>query len=106
MNQPDPWRYHRILKRVSVVSILVFFLTSAFVFLAGIDTGSLVVRVLGYGWMLLVVVMLTVTHEVRCPQCGHRFYANGSWFKQMTKRCLHCEQEKYADLDARLKPEV
>jgi tRNA(Ile2) C34 agmatinyltransferase TiaS len=59
-----------------------------------------------YGWMLFGLVMLAVTHEARCPRCGQRFYAKGAEFSQMTKRCLHCGQEKYADLSARLKPEA
>ena len=105
LDQADPWRQHRVLKRVGSVSILFLFLTVAFVLFGLIDLRSRGFHLLVYGWMLFGLVMLTVTHEARCPRCGQRFYAKGADFGQTTTRCLHCGQEKYGDLGARPKPE-
>ena len=46
------------------------------------------------------LVMLTVTHWVRRPRCGQQFYAKGAGFWQMTRECLHCAQEKYAEVSS------
>jgi DNA-directed RNA polymerase subunit RPC12/RpoP len=92
-NQPDPWRRFRVLRRVGIVSVIFFFSSFAFVGLGRLDG-----RLVAYGWMLFVLVMLTVTHEARCPRCGQRFYAKGFEFWQMTSKCLHCGQRKYAEL--------
>jgi|SRR5271154_1352242 len=102
----DPWRHHRILKRILTVSVIFISLTVVFVALGLIDIESRGLQMLMYCWMLFGLVMLTVTHEARCPRCGQRFYAKGFQFWQMTKKCLHCGQEKYADLSARPKPEA
>jgi len=65
-----------------------------------LDMRSQPFRVLTFGWIVFGLVMLTVTHEVRCPRCGQRFYAKGAEFWQMTKECLHCGQEKYAEVSS------
>lgn len=103
LDSADPWSRHLFLKRIGSVSILFFFLTFAFVLFGQIDMRSRGFHVLVYVWMLFVLVMLTLTHEARCPRCGQRFYAKGAEFSQVTKRCLHCGQEKYADLSAKTK---
>jgi hypothetical protein len=45
-----------------------------------LDMRSQAFRVLTLGWIVFGLVMLTVTHEVRCPRCGQRFYAKGRSF--------------------------
>jgi len=60
--------------------------------------------ILTLSWMLFVIVMLILTHELKCPRCGQRFYAKGADFWQMTKTCLHCGQQKYSDVSAAPKP--
>jgi hypothetical protein len=92
------------LKRVSLVSVLFLFLVFAAAVSGQVDMRSHGFRVLVFGWMLFGIVMLTLTHEVRCPRCGQRFYAKGAEFWQMTKTCLHCGQLKYADVNAATKP--
>lgn len=106
VDQTDPWRLHRILKRIGLASILVLFLTIGLVLFEQINMRSRGFHVFVYGWMLFVLVMLTGTHEARCPRCHRRFYAKGAEFWQMTTECLHCGQEKYADLGARPKPKA
>src|SRR5271156_131075 len=98
LDSADPWSRHRILKRVGRVSILFLLLTFAFVLFGQIDMRSRGFHALVYVWMLFVLFMLTLTHEAKCPRCGKRFYAKGAEFSQLTTRCLHCGQEKYADL--------
>lgn len=105
IDQTDPWKHFRILRRVGIVSVLFFSLAAAFFVLGQIDMHSRGFHALTFGWMLVVLVMLAVTHEAKCPQCGQRFYAKGADFSQITKRCLHCGQEKYAELGARSIPE-
>lgn len=98
LDPADPWRHHRILKRIGTLSVIFISLTVASVALGLIDTDSRGLQMPMYCWMLFELVMLTVTHEARCPRCGQRFYAKGLQFWQVTKRCLHCGQENYADL--------
>jgi len=100
----DPWRRYRVLKRVSLAAILFLFLTFALVSFGQVDMRSRWFHLLVFGWMILVLVMLTLTHEVRCPRCGQRFYAKGADFWQMTTKCLHCGQSKYADVGQPAKP--
>jgi hypothetical protein len=100
VSRDDPWRLHRLLKRVSILSILFLFLAFAVVLFGQIDMSSRGVSLLGFGWMIFGLVMLILTHEVRCPRCGQRFYAKGADFWQMTTKCLHCGQSKYADVGA------
>ncbi len=101
----DPWRFHRALKRVGVISAFFIFLIVASVVLGLVDERSRGFHLLIYCWISFVFVMLTVTHEVRCPRCGQRFHAKGLDYWQLTRRCLHCGQEKYAKLEARPKSE-
>jgi hypothetical protein len=87
-----------MLKWASVFFLLFTFSTFVLVMVGQVDlrtrgTGLLVVCVMIYG-----LVMTILTHEVRCPRCGERFYVQGSYFWQITKRCLHCGQLKYADV--------
>jgi hypothetical protein len=103
-NAADPWKRHRLLKRVSLVAVLFLFLVFAAAVSGQVDMRSHGFRVLVFGWMLFGIVMLTLAHEVRCPRCGQRFYAKGAEFWQMTKTCLHCGQLKYADVSAPTKP--
>jgi hypothetical protein len=101
----DPWKHHRILKRIGVTSALLMFLTFASVALGIVNENPRGSRIFIYCWMLLVLVMLILTHEARCPRCGRRFYARGLDFRQMTKKCLHCGQKKYAELAATPNPD-
>jgi DNA-directed RNA polymerase subunit RPC12/RpoP len=94
----DPWAFFRILKRATIIGISLFFLIAALFITRAIDRGSVIIKMLVWGWAIFVVVMITLTHEVRCPRCGKRFYAKGGDFSQMTFECLHCGQEKYGDL--------
>jgi hypothetical protein len=57
-----------------------------------------------FGWMIFGLVMIILTHEIRCPRCGQRFYAKGADFWQMAKKCLHCGQQKYEDVGTVAKP--
>jgi ribosomal protein L37E len=100
----DPWRYHRALKSIGLISILLVFLIAASVALGLISERSRGFHLLVYCWMVLGLVMLTATHEVRCPRCGQRFYAKRLDFWQLTKTCLHCGQEKYAEVAASSRP--
>jgi hypothetical protein len=102
----DPWKHHRILKRISVTSALLIFLIFAPVVLGIVNVNSRGLNMAGYCWMFFVLVMLTMTHEARCPRCGRRFYARGLDFRQMTAECLHCGQKKYAELAATPKPDA
>jgi DNA-directed RNA polymerase subunit RPC12/RpoP len=106
LDQADPWKHHRVLKRIGRVTAIFISMTVAFVALGLIDMRSRGFQMLMYCWMLFVLVMLTVTHEARCPRCGQRFYVKGLEFWQMTTRCLHCGQRKYAALGAIPKSEV
>jgi hypothetical protein len=100
----DPWRRHRLLKRVGIFAILFLYLAIAVVLFRQIDMRSRGVYLLGFGWMIFCLVMLILTHEARCPRCGQRFYAKGVDFWQMTTKCLHCGQSKYADVGTLGKP--
>jgi hypothetical protein len=100
----DPWRSYRMLKRVGVVAILFLFLTFALILVGQIDMRSRMFHLLGFGWMIFVLIMLILTHEVRCPRCGQRFYAKEADFFQMTTECLHCGQPKGADVGTPLRP--
>ena len=104
VSQDDPWRGHRLLKRVSILAILFLLLTFAVVLFGQIDMRSRGIHLLVFGWMIFGLVMLTLTHEIRCPRCGQRFYAKGAEFWQMTTECLHCGQPKYADVGTPAKP--
>jgi len=53
-----------------------------------------------FGWMGLVIVMVIITHELKCPRCGKRFYVKGLSFWQMATKCIHCGTPKYADVNA------
>jgi hypothetical protein len=81
LDSADPWSRHRTLKRVGRVSIPFFFLTFAFVLFGQIDMRSRGFYVLVYVWMLFVLVMLTLTHEAKCPRCGKRFTPRGQSFR-------------------------
>jgi DNA-directed RNA polymerase subunit RPC12/RpoP len=96
----DPWRQHRALKKIGVGSLLFLFSTFAIVTLGHIDMRSRGFHALVFGWIVFVLVMLTLTHEVRCPRCGLRFYAKGADFWQTSGKCLHCGQREYADVAA------
>ena len=102
-NVADPWKRYRFLKRVGLVSVLFLFLVFAAAVSGQVDMRSHGFRVVVLGWMLFGIVMLILTHEVRCPCCGKRFYAKGAEFWQLTKTCLHCGQLKYADVSVALK---
>ena len=105
-DQADPWRHHRILKRIGNVAILFIILICASVAVNLVDSRSRGFRILIFGWVSFALIMLMVTHEARCPRCGQRFYAKGLEFWQMTRRCLHCGQKKYAELSATREPEA
>jgi ribosomal protein L37E len=98
-NKDDPWKRHRTLKRVSFLGVVFYlFPTIALAWLEQIDMRSPTMYVLGFGWVIFGLVMLTLWHEVRCPRCGQRFYAKGMEFWQMARECLHCGLPKYADV--------
>src|SRR5580704_14853342 len=78
LHQADPWRQHRVLKRVGSISILILFLIMAFVLFGQINLRSRGFHLFIYGCILFGLVILTVTHEARCPRCGQRFYAKGA----------------------------
>ena len=101
LDRSDPWRRFRVLKRVGSVSIIFFFLTIAFVVAGQINLRSHVFHLFILGWIWFGLVMVALTYNVRCPRCSQRFYADGADFSQVTTRCLHCGQEKYADLGTR-----
>ena len=71
--------------------------------LAGISLRSHAVYLVGSGWVIFGLVMITLTHEIRCPRCGERFYVKETVFWQMAAKCLHCGQKKYADVGAPMK---
>jgi len=98
VSSADPWRQHRVLKKVGVGSVLFLFSTSALVAFGQIDMRSRGFHALVFGWIIFGLVMLTLTHEVRCPRCGQRFYSKGMDFWQMSKECLHCGQRKFSDV--------
>jgi len=77
LNQTDPWRYHRNLGRVPKIALPFFLLVPVFVFLGILGLDSDIFHFLVCSWALLVLVMLVMTHEARCPRCGQRFYAKG-----------------------------
>src|ERR1700730_6592371 len=97
-SRTDPWSAHRWMKRVGVASIVFVFFLYALSVCGLIDMRSHGFHLVAFCWMIFVLIMLTITHEFKCPRCGQRFYAKGSQFLQMTSRCLHCGQEKYADV--------
>ena len=94
----DPWKRHRFLKRAGFVSVLFIFLVFAAAVFGEADMRSYGFRVLAFGWILFAIVMLILTHEVKCPRCGQRSYAKGAVFWQTTKTCLHCGQVKFAEV--------
>jgi hypothetical protein len=98
MGQTDPWSTHRWLKRIGVVSIAFLFLIFALGVGGLINARSNGLNAIFFCWMIVVLIMLITTNEVKCPRCGQRFYAKGSEFSQVTRRCLHCGQKKYADV--------
>ena len=97
VSRTDPWSAHRWVKRVGVASVVFLFLMIALHVYGLIDMRSRGL-LFPFFWMIFVVIMMTVTHELKCPRCGQRFYAKGAEFSQTTGRCLHCGQEKYADV--------
>ena len=98
IRKSDPWRRHRILKRWTIASVFLMFSSIAFLLIAQIDLRSRGAHYVVYGWMVMGLVMLTLIHEVRCPRCGQRFYVKRMDFWQMSNKCLHCGQVKYADI--------
>ena len=98
ISRDDPWRHHRMLMRASIPGVLFLASMCVLVAIGYIDLHSRGVRLLVFGWIIFVLVMVTLTHEVKCPRCGQRFYAKGAVFWQMTTECLHCGQPKYADV--------
>jgi|GEM_PF-2941396 hypothetical protein len=98
VSRDDPWRRCRLLKRVNILAIVFIFLTFAVVLFGQIDMRSRGVHLVVFGWMIFGLVMLTLTHEIRCPRCSQRFYAKGAEFWQITTECLHCGLAKYADV--------
>jgi len=105
----DPWHRFRILKRATVIGVSVFLLTSIPLVLERVQMRTravyLVAVYLATGaWMIFGLVMITLTHEVRCPRCGQRYYAKGAVFWQMATKCLHCGQQKYGDVGTAAKP--
>jgi hypothetical protein len=98
----DPWQRFRTLKRATLIGVPVFFVTFAILALGWMDMRSRAVY-LFFGWMIFAMVMLILTHEVRCPRCNKRFYVKDV-FSQMTTECLHCGQQKYGDVGTPTKP--
>ena len=101
VSRTDPWSAHRWVKRVGVASVVFLFIMVALHVYGLIDVRRLQ---FAFFWMIFVVIMMTVTHELKCPRCGQRFYAKGAEFSQTTGRCLHCGQEKYADVTPMSEP--
>jgi hypothetical protein len=100
-----PWRRFRILRRLTIFGMIWFFLFGALVLLGRIYERSRTAEmILGFGWAIFVLAMITLTHEVKCPRCGKRFYVKGYEFAQMATECLHCGQPKYADVGRLLEP--
>lgn len=103
-NRVDPWHRFRALKRVSLIGVSVFVLISLPLVLERVamqHSPSYLVAVYleAAGWAIFVLVRITLTHEVRCPRCGQRFYVKRTVFWQIATKCLHCGQKKYGDLD-------
>ena len=108
-SQLDPWHRFRTLKRATVIGIAVFSLTSIPLVLGRVEMRPRAVYLpavytVTFGWMIFGLVMIILTHEIRCPRCGQRFYAKGADFWQMAKKCLHCGQQKYEDVGTVAKP--
>jgi hypothetical protein len=100
----DPWKQHRLLKRLTILGI-VFICSIALLVASGhIDLRSRGMYLLGIAWVIFGVTMITFFRLVRCPQCGERFYANSIVVSQMTKKCLHCGIAKFADLSVSPRP--
>ena len=100
ISRDDPWKRHRILKRVSLLALFFFlFPTIALAWIGQIDMRSSGMHLLVLGWVIFAIIMAAMFHEVRCPRCGKRFYANGTDFWQMATECLHCGLPKYADVN-------
>jgi len=93
-----------MLKRVGIFAILSLFLIFALILVGQIDMRSRMFHLLGFGWLIFVLIMLILTHEVSCPRCGQRFYARGADFFQITTECLHCGQPKGAVVGMTSKP--
>src|SRR5262245_55720198 len=96
----DPWRRHRLLKRVSVLGLTLFSPLLFLMVFSNIDLSSRGSRVLGACWAVFVILMIILFHEIKCPRCGQRFYVGDGIFWQMAARCLHCGMPKYGDLGA------
>ena len=108
-SQVDPWHRFRTLKRATVIGISVFFLTSIPLVLGRVELRPRAgyppaVYTVTFGWMIFGLVMIILTHEVRCPRCGKRFYVKKGVFWQMATKCLHCGQQKYGDVASPAKP--
>lgn len=92
-SQVDPWHRFRTLKRATVIGISVFFLTSIPIVLGRVEMRPRAVYLpavytVTFGWMIFVLVMIILTHEIRCPRCGQRFYVKKEVFWQMATKCL------------------
>src|ERR1700693_3249323 len=95
----DPWRRHRLLKRVSLLGIVLFLPLLILMVFSNIDLSSRGSCVLGVCWALFGIVMIVLFHEIKCPRCGKRFYIGDGIFWQLATKCLHCGMRKYSDLD-------
>ncbi len=101
MTKSDPWKQFRVLKWAGPLGLLFYlFPTIALVAFGRVGMDSRGMHFLIFGWIAFVLVMLTIIHEMKCPQCGERFYARGLDFWQMTAKCLHCGVPKYAEVKA------
>jgi len=108
MSDDDPWKQHRILKRIGPLALLLYFFPFVGLIAFGhVDMRSRLAHLLALGWATIVVVMLILLYEVRCPRCRKRFYAKGIDFQQMTPECLHCGLPKYGEVtDSRRVPKT
>jgi DNA-directed RNA polymerase subunit RPC12/RpoP len=102
-NRVDPWHRFRALKRATIFGVSLFFLMSAPLVLERVAMRTRPVYLLAVylelaGWAIFVLVMITLTHEIRCPRCGQRFYVKGTVFWQVATKCLRCGQKKYGDV--------
>ena len=49
-----------------------------------------------FGWVLVLIMAVTISALARCPRCGKQFHVNGMVLLYLRK-CLHCQLHITAD---------